>query len=388
MDMQKLLDIMNEADQQPVNEAINKDSPLYKEYESLKAKSVKDLKRIYQQNHRIDTSGFDFGGKANIISDILRDRHGVKKLKVLYNESVNEGAYEDGLAAGRSGRSNPRASSIYGPETGEYSRGVADGEKAEKADRAQRNQAYADEKAPVEAMSDDELGNHVADILQRMDHIRDIAGTKEYTSDHRAEFKELNRTFQLAAQVLSARGMDWREFREAVTEQAVGPELLKRLKKSLSEGYTVLPAMDRERYTDREHEGLEGPIQMRNGSVVYYDKSAGKYYDPDTDMYLSDDEYFARDRNSEFKMEESITVTADSAAELQELLALSGLDASRASEYTVEPEEAEAECGCDEESEIAPEYDHGPSTLNYRYETDKDKIIDTIKDRLKRKMGM
>ena len=91
MDMQKLLDIMDNADQQPVNEAINKDSPLYKEYESLKAKSVKDLKRIYQQNHRIDTSGFDFGGKANIISDILRDRHGVKKLKVLYNESVNEG---------------------------------------------------------------------------------------------------------------------------------------------------------------------------------------------------------------------------------------------------------------------------------------------------------
>ena len=82
--------VPNIVAKEAVNEAINKESPLYKEYEGLKGKSVKDLKRIYQQNHRIDTSGFDFGGKANIIADILRDRHGAKRLKVLYNESLDE----------------------------------------------------------------------------------------------------------------------------------------------------------------------------------------------------------------------------------------------------------------------------------------------------------
>ena len=73
-----------------LDEAINKESPLYKEYMDLKSKPVKDLKRIYSQSQRLDTSGYDFGGKANIIADILRGRHGTKRLKVLYNESLDE----------------------------------------------------------------------------------------------------------------------------------------------------------------------------------------------------------------------------------------------------------------------------------------------------------
>lgn len=64
----------------------------------------------------------------------------------------------------------------------------------------------------------------------------------------------------------------------------------------VDEGYTVMPAIDRERYQDREDQGLEGPFVMRNGQVLYYDKSAGKYYNPDVDMYVSDEEYFAMDR--------------------------------------------------------------------------------------------
>lgn len=57
----------------------------------------------------------------------------------------------------------------------------------------------------------------------------------------------------------------------------------------LTEGYTVLPSMDREKY--REREGLEGPFMSRSGKVYYYDPVEGKYYDPDTDFYISDEEF-------------------------------------------------------------------------------------------------
>ena len=59
----------------------------------------------------------------------------------------------------------------------------------------------------------------------------------------------------------------------------------------LNEGYSVLPNIDTARYGDRSGEGLEGPFRASNGKVVYYDAKAGMYYDPDTDFYLSYDEW-------------------------------------------------------------------------------------------------
>lgn len=53
---------------------------------------------------------------------------------------------------------------------------------------------------------------------------------------------------------------------------------------NLNEGYTVTRGIDTERYQPRP--GLEGPFSAKNGKVVYYDKQEGKYYDPDTDMYI------------------------------------------------------------------------------------------------------
>ena len=55
------------------------------------------------------------------------------------------------------------------------------------------------------------------------------------------------------------------------------------------EGYKVLPPMDKEKYQPRD--GLEGPFSTLSGKVVYYDPKEGKYYDPDTDMYMSYDEF-------------------------------------------------------------------------------------------------
>lgn len=64
----------------------------------------------------------------------------------------------------------------------------------------------------------------------------------------------------------------------------------------LVEGYQILPGIDKEEYPEKP--GLEGPIRLRSGKVVYYDKRLGKYYDSKTDMYLSDEEYMSHDKST------------------------------------------------------------------------------------------
>ena len=56
----------------------------------------------------------------------------------------------------------------------------------------------------------------------------------------------------------------------------------------LDEGYKVMPPMD-PKYVERK--GLEGPFTTLSGKVVYYDSKEGSYYDPDTDMYISYDDF-------------------------------------------------------------------------------------------------
>ena len=57
----------------------------------------------------------------------------------------------------------------------------------------------------------------------------------------------------------------------------------------VDEGYKVLPKIDKDKYQSRD--GLEGPFSTLSGKVVYYDPKEGKYYDPDTDMYMSYEEF-------------------------------------------------------------------------------------------------
>ena len=63
----------------------------------------------------------------------------------------------------------------------------------------------------------------------------------------------------------------------------------------LQEGFKILPPMDKEKYQARS--GLEGPFSTLSGKVVYYDPKAGKYYDPDTDMYMSYEEFQNYDKD-------------------------------------------------------------------------------------------
>lgn len=65
--------------------------------------------------------------------------------------------------------------------------------------------------------------------------------------------------------------------------------VLEAKKSRLDEGWRSIPPIDKERYGERP--GLEGPIRLDSGKVVYYDPKEGEYYDPDTDMYMDYDEY-------------------------------------------------------------------------------------------------
>ena len=72
-------------------------------------------------------------------------------------------------------------------------------------------------------------------------------------------------------------------------------DLFESNRKDVDEGYKVVPSINRERYTDLSHEGLEGPFSLKSGKVVYYDPKVGKYYDRDSDMYMSHDDYAAHE---------------------------------------------------------------------------------------------
>ena len=61
-----------------------------------------------------------------------------------------------------------------------------------------------------------------------------------------------------------------------------------------AEGYKVMPPMD-PKYVARS--GLEGPFTTLSGKVVYYDPKEGKYYDPDTDIYMTYDEFQNYDKD-------------------------------------------------------------------------------------------
>jgi hypothetical protein len=56
-------------------------------------------------------------------------------------------------------------------------------------------------------------------------------------------------------------------------------------------GYRILNVSSdlREKFVERK--GLEGPFFYGGDMVLYYDPKEGKYYNPNTDMYLSYDEY-------------------------------------------------------------------------------------------------
>jgi hypothetical protein len=65
---------------------------------------------------------------------------------------------------------------------------------------------------------------------------------------------------------------------------------IKDIEKLKTQQHKLAP-INRSRYGRRA--GLEGPFMTKSGKVVYYDKSKGRYLDPDSDMFLSYDAWKA-----------------------------------------------------------------------------------------------
>lgn len=70
-----------------VKESVDKEHPIYKEYQSLKAHSIKDLRDMIKRQHRIiDTS--EFRTKEHAISHILNNKHGHKRVAAAFGEET------------------------------------------------------------------------------------------------------------------------------------------------------------------------------------------------------------------------------------------------------------------------------------------------------------
>jgi len=58
--------------------------------------------------------------------------------------------------------------------------------------------------------------------------------------------------------------------------------------------YKIIPSIDLEKYQPRE--GLEGPFNY-GGKCLYYCPKEGKYLNPETDFFLTFDEYVEFSKN-------------------------------------------------------------------------------------------
>ena len=117
---------------------------------------------------------------------------------------------------------------------------------------------------------------------------------RKMTKKEKSKEKRLKKKYDdsdMKASMKKQYGKDWKAVYYAT--------IRKRAMEQANEGYQILPPIDKERYT--EIPGMEGPMMTRSGKVVYYDPQEGAYYDRDTDMYLSYDEWKELDEDSPMK---------------------------------------------------------------------------------------
>jgi hypothetical protein len=77
-----------------------------------------------------------------------------------------------------------------------------------------------------------------------------------------------------------------------------------------------MPPIDSERYNNIN--GLEGPFRLRSGKIAYYDPKEGKYYDRDSDVYMSHDDYNAH-QNPKTEWSDLIRTGSEEEAEDRDL---------------------------------------------------------------------
>ena len=106
---------------------------------------------------------------------------------------------------------------------------------------------------------------------------RELSKAKRFTKKDAEYFASRDRGSQV---------IELDESVEPIEEMSAKKHYEKMIQQDKLGGKRVSP-IDRKRFPNREREGLEGPYRTkRSGLIYYYDKKAGKYYDPQSDMYL------------------------------------------------------------------------------------------------------
>ena len=167
-------------------------------------------------------------GKENVKVKKGGLNSGEDQVDVFVESVVSEGkgestssAYQAGVADGRAGRTNPRASEIYGPGHNDYQQGVSVGRKQGEQERAQRATKDQDEQAAFDAMSVQELQKRKKEIEDRSEEISKIYDRlrgssfsfdpKKHQPENHAELKAekqaLNAEYQRVHRALSNKGV-------------------------------------------------------------------------------------------------------------------------------------------------------------------------------------
>ena len=162
-------------------------------------------------------------------------------------------------------------------------------------------------------VANDVIANGIDYILRDFEKKVDVRGANREAARYKAH-EELNKMLEEMSEeekYAEAYDTEVRERAHDYLENAIlrimdfldknGPADVRAAKeKELGEGWETLPAMP-SKYVERD--GLEGPFMTRSGKVVYYDPKEGSYYDPDSDHFLSYDEWKALDGDSPLRNE-------------------------------------------------------------------------------------
>ena len=117
--------------------------------------------------------------------------------------------------------------------------------------------------------------------LSRYKSFGESIDEREMTKKEKAKEKRLKKKYDdsdMKASMKKQYGKDWKTVYYATIR-----------KQAMDEGYQILPSIDKARYD--EIQGMEGPMMTASGKVLYYDPQEGAYYDRDSDMYLSYEEF-------------------------------------------------------------------------------------------------
>ncbi len=143
------------------------------------------------------------------------------------------------------------------------------------------------------AMSQKELKREIAvfdELRDRGDHLSPRELAQEDSLYHYLEQSNKKSLGEMAAEDMQTQASRIAEKAKWKKQRTEGIEDIAKTKTKQH----TLPRIDTEKYQERD--GLEGPIATRSGKVVYYDPKEGKYYDPDTDMYIEYDDMRALTR--------------------------------------------------------------------------------------------